>query len=756
MLKTLSTACAFFASAALWAQEEKPLLTIGCVSDFHNASSLIQHENVNDMTVRGSLPKVCQGMHDAENLDIMLVGGDCTSECDLSIEMFDGFKQLFRRTTATAFQDPNDKPVLITTGNHDYEAARKDAYGHRLYSSGDFYTGFMEHDVGTLTDEDSFFESGTHNGGSMRMRAAYYYKVKGYDFISLNCGKHEFDASSNYQYSMESVQWVANKLEQITKDDPYKTIFFFLHIPFCDSNSLRYEYKGIRYSPAENLLKKTLAKYPNLIMLYGHDHGSDRAYSRRSTAQRITLYNTDGQVIPTFDENHVEGTTEDPNNDYCNLQQKFYLQSVASRKYMCKDSDLGLALMDGKRCPVFFTRNAYDGTFTLSINENSISYEENHFHEGISTPMFAFEVQTLADGNLAATKKKEIEVGKTYVFAYRTGRYYYAIASTPYAGDNRNLVAVKLQGTGDNITFTTDENNKVEELAWIIRDDSSAKQYYIRADRGEGCLNTSGANLGLDTNDAISIIRRSNDDEALFNIQVESSGSDTDGGRQVRNGTGGNFSLNKVGSDFMIYHIIDPDSRRATAVRTDVIESGEHYALVGRSQVDPTQYYLLSNQENTSTHRMNGSNIVPNETITISNSTKLYSWTLEEVQENLDASFFSAFMGSLRYYSNVTNTDMVQTATPDIVQALMIYVYDDRVVLQMKNYNKTGKFSSVMVNKELATYTAYRKTKPAEDGIETITTHSNYDNNYYDLLGRRVSYPEAGVYIKNGKKIIIK
>ena len=48
--------------------------------------------------------------------------------------------------------------------------------------------------------------------------------------------------------------------------------------------------------------------------------------------------------------------------------------------------------------------------------------------------------------------------------------------------------------------------------------------------------------------------------------------------------------------------------------------------------------------------------------------------------------FLSSFIGSMSYYgSNVTPSSLGST-TPNVVQGLMVYVYEDRIVFQMKNY----------------------------------------------------------------------
>ena len=41
-------------------------------------------------------------------------------------------------------------------------------------------------------------------------------------------------------------------------------------------------------------------------------------------------------------------------------------------------------------------------------------------------------------------------------------------------------------------------------------------------------------------------------------------------------------------------------------------------------------------------------------------------------------------------------------------------------------------------------------------GISTVKTASSMDGNFYDLSGRRVTKPTKGLYIVNGKKVVMK
>lgn len=315
----------------------KPLLTIACVSDIHTQEGWLStttwedQENgyykpqaIKDVRVRESLEEAVKMLKD-ENVDVLIVGGDCQSDATVDEEHWRQVRRLMADALRTVGPSSSadgknfSVPVLYVNGNHEYEVAStwggngKGYYNWRNtrpFNAGEYYEFPMRSDVGTLaSDYDCFYEdapndAATSTKNTMPVLAAYHYNIKGFDFVVLNCGKHLFHNANNYSYSEESVNWVARKLQQIYADDPSHTkpVFFALHIPFGDSNSMNIgEDKGMSYFASTHQLKQVLAQYPGLVMLYGHDHGQDYAYIRQKTSQRVTRYDTQGNVMATSD-----------------------------------------------------------------------------------------------------------------------------------------------------------------------------------------------------------------------------------------------------------------------------------------------------------------------------------------------------------------------------------------------------------------------------------------------------------------------
>ena len=42
------------------------------------------------------------------------------------------------------------------------------------------------------------------------------------------------------------------------------------------------------------------------------------------------------------------------------------------------------------------------------------------------------------------------------------------------------------------------------------------------------------------------------------------------------------------------------------------------------------------------------------------------------------------------------------------------------------------------------------------NAVEGVAAEDGGDGVYFDLMGRRVAYPGKGIYIRNGKKVLIK
>lgn len=397
-----------------YAAEEEPILTIACLSDLHNQMSLLECA-VEDVKMRGVVNDTLQTIKAEENIDMMILCGDYTSDStDIPEENWKRIRELMVNATRDAFPDDAEKtPVLWVDGNHDYEITRD-------YNAGDYYSFPMKQDIGELPEEDSFYERTYDN--RYDLLAAFYYKLYGFDFLCLNTGNFIFDnpnGSGNYtgyKYSMESVQWIEKKLEKIYADNPNKTVFFVTHIPFDDSNSIN-KGKGLdENAESTKLLKKTLAKYPNLIHLYGHDHGKDSAYVRSDTAQRVTQYDINGNKMQTVSSSPVWKVkkTENGYSIQNSLSGKYLSYGDSNVTFVDEPQDCEFVKVSGNTYQVKIptTERPYlyfsSSSKTFSANKESCDLE-------------IYEKKEEKDGAVTFVPAETVEDGKEYTIAKTSG-----------------------------------------------------------------------------------------------------------------------------------------------------------------------------------------------------------------------------------------------------------------------------------------------------------------------------------------------
>ncbi len=305
-------------SAQTQTKESKLLMTIGCISDSHCEYGLLTGGDANTVKMRRTFTTTMAKMKQEENLDVILVGGDVTGLSSASQSNWERSRELFVDGIASAFNTGHDPHVLVAAGNHEYQAGGGgNNWGTRAnfkYNSADYYSLPMKEWNGELDSIDSrecYYESPS-SAPKVRFLAAYHYNIKGVDFVVLNTAKYLYESCDDYSYSKESAQWCVKKIDELYKKNPNGTVFFVMHIPFGDSNSISKESKGISsMDGASDTLKIGLARHPNTIVLYGHDHGGDKAYSTQKTSQRLTRYDTSGNKMSSItDINHVDGTVQ--------------------------------------------------------------------------------------------------------------------------------------------------------------------------------------------------------------------------------------------------------------------------------------------------------------------------------------------------------------------------------------------------------------------------------------------------------------
>lgn len=749
--------------------EEKPLLTLACISDIHTERGLIT--DINNIGIRGSFAQTLNRIKSEEKIDVLLLGGDCTSDATIPQANWEKVRQLIANYSRKAFQDGSNTPVLYVTGNHDYEVANWYDLP-KSYNAGDYYTYPMKEDIGELTADEAFYEKADNaDMGQMSLLAAYHYVIHGFDFVILNCGKYQFKDAGHYEYSVESVQWVANKLAEIYAADPEKTVFFALHIPFGDSNSIRSASKGIVSSAGEKLLKSTLAKYPNLIMLYGHDHGEDKAYTRKKTSQRVTHYDKNGAVINTYDENHVDGSLPEgyvPEDEAAEEAPAFYFFNAQSSTYIGYDS-YNIAPISTPKAITVTTQSNGALLFDIEGSNPSGGSPYNYIHIGSNgyysvgdaTGLYLYEAS--ADGT-EGTLATFPEAEHSYMIVGEKSGKWYALSNSLYnsGGSGQRMQRVEVTRSSDGAKVTLSTANP--SILWTAKETEATSVPEVTGtwsvfNEASGLyLGFNSLNISAVAQAAAVTFEVKNTSTSEFAVKVTGSGSEANG-NYLYSGSSGRFSANTNYCPSYLYRVTQMDDTSIKAELASEIEEGEKYVIVVRNNNNQTQYYAVTSEI------YNGNRLVgllvtrDGNEVTLKGTDTKAVWTISTyVTPEADASFFSAFMGSMRYYYNTIDPGDMPVETPNIVQALMVYVYKDRVELHMKNYNKSGTINGITVNKYLVPYISYRDVKDPATSINSVELKDYYVEpvGTHDITGRSLPSPQRGINIVGNKKVLVK
>lgn len=113
-------------------------------------------------------------------------------------------------------------------------------------------------------------------------------------------------------------------------------------------------------------------------------------------------------------------------------------------------------------------------------------------------------------------------------------------------------------------------------------------------------------------------------------------------------------------------------------------------------------------------------------------------------------------------------TDIEKYAFRGCLNLLDFYCYAKIVPTTYDKAFHETPIESVTLHVPVNSVEAYRTTWPWSDfkeivairedpdAIMEIKQSENSNREYYDLIGRRVHYPQKGLYIRNGKKVIVK
>lgn len=264
-------------------QIDTPIMRVLLFGDYQIGDYLLSDEE--NSPLRPVFVKMCDELQN-EHFDAVMIGGDLTYSDYVTKERWEYVVD----SVLGMLKEKISPNIYIIAGNHDYNAGERDNY-----NSADYYNAYMKENLGSLEENgNGYFEQSEYYEGDVLV--AFVYEQDGVYFMGLSTSPDMMRGSlqnTNYNYTEGAMDWIEEKLREI---GPEKTVLFTAHFPLGDSNNLIRSSKGAAEDSTVRLLD-ILKDYPNLIYLYGHDHGSSFAYIDSKTEERVTRYDTDGYKI---------------------------------------------------------------------------------------------------------------------------------------------------------------------------------------------------------------------------------------------------------------------------------------------------------------------------------------------------------------------------------------------------------------------------------------------------------------------------
>lgn len=254
---------------------EKPLYTFATLTDMHVDYGIENEKNV----IREQSQSAMNQIKKEENPDVVFITGDTISTHGSGVWSDETYNKVTSQLVEAFKNTSKDGKVMYVNGNHDYEV------GLTQYNSGAYIDEANKNGVGKYTDV--LYEDEQRKSNLL----AYHYELYGMHFIGLNTPYNGDATIKSPLYTQEEVKWVKDVLAKLNNDEK---IVVLGHYPLNNS-------KGMtpNYGVTNKELQDTFNKYPNLLYIYGHDHGGN--FIESDTFERVTAYNADGSIEDSRD-----------------------------------------------------------------------------------------------------------------------------------------------------------------------------------------------------------------------------------------------------------------------------------------------------------------------------------------------------------------------------------------------------------------------------------------------------------------------